>query len=326
MSRAGRWAPWYGAAVGLGGAVAVLAGTVVIREHIPHTIPAFVMIIPIVASSVIAGWRTAVPVAVIAGIGYALLFLPPIGSVRVSLSEDMLVLATFVVVAVVVGVLKAPGSRAPDELVTGRAMLLRGVSHDLRNPLSTIKTISTELLDGPDRYDAATQHELLHRVVDESDRLERIVGNLLSASRVDAGSLVPSLEPHAMGPIVRRCVERLDRSSTHAISVDVEPGLHEVLVDDVQIDQVLTNLVDNALRHTPAGTSVTVRARSCDGGCEVTVIDDGPGVPASGTARPTGLGLTVCRAIVEAHGGTLDVRAPHRHRGTVASFTLRRAP
>ncbi|MBI5089657.1 MAG: PAS domain-containing sensor histidine kinase [Actinobacteria bacterium] len=321
-----RWAWWYGGAVGLAGVTAVLAGAVAIRDHIPHTVPAFLLLIPIVAASVIAGWRVAVPVAVVAALGVALLFLPPIGSVRVSLSEDMLILVTFVVVAIAVGALKSPRPLVePDDVVTGRVMLLRGVSHDLRNPLSTIKTISSELLDGPERYDSATTHALLHRVVDESDRLERIVGNLLSASRVDAGSLVPALEAQPIGPIITRTVTRLDHVPTHTIRVEVESGLHDVLVDDVQIDQVLTNLVDNALRHTPAGTTVLVRARAHADGCEVVVADDGPGLAAAGTTRRAGLGLTVCRAIVEAHGGTLDVREPHSRRGTVAAFTLRRA-
>ncbi|MCU1501039.1 MAG: kdpD 1 [Ilumatobacteraceae bacterium] len=324
-----------GASVGLGGVALVLAATIAVRDHIPTSVPAMLLLIPIVGSSVVADWRVAVPIAVVAAVAYALVFLPPFGSMRVTLSEDVFVLITFVVVASVVGTLKGPRRRRPDErLVEGRALLLRGVSHDLRSPLTTIRTISSELRDGADRFDPDTRDLLLGRVVDESDRLQRIVGNLLSVSRVDAGSLVPSLEPEPIGPILRRCTARLDRGGAHPLVVDVAADLPEVLADAVQIDQVVSNLVENALRHAPPGSAIAVRAQLVGDRVEVSVVDDGPGFSPAARAtlfrpsttnqpRSAGLGLTVCKAIVEAHGGTIAVRDGGSCSGTTVAFTLR---
>lgn len=325
--------------MGLAGIAVIVATMSLVRDQLPHTVPALLLLVPVVAASVIADWRVAVPVAMAAAIAYALAFLPPIGSVRVSVSEDMFVLVTFVIVSVVVGLLKGPRSRREQQRIDERrVVMLRGVSHDLRTPLSTIRTISSELLADPDQFDPTTRERLLGHVVDESARLERIVSNLLSASRVEAGSLQPALEPQWIGPILRRCVERMDRSATHVLALHVDPDLPEVMVDAVQIDQVVTNLIENSLRHTPTGSTVRVEARDLGDVVEVAIVDDGPGftpdarsaldrgVPQPGQ-QTTGLGLTVCAAIVDAHGGTITVRDRHadagaRHTGACVAFTV----
>jgi two-component system, OmpR family, sensor histidine kinase KdpD len=303
--------------------------------HVRPTIPALLLLVPISVAGVLGGALVGVVVAVVAALAYALAFLPPIGHLRIGLTEDVFVLATFVVVAVLVAFIsdarRTRSSTRP--LDDQRAALLRGVSHDLRSPLTTIKSVSTDLLDGPD-YDAATRAELLNMVVDESDRLDRIVGNLLSVSRIDAGALVPERSACDIGEIVATCARRFERLGGNAAGVEVvvQSDLPEVDVDAVQVDQVLTNLVENARRAAPPESSISVRAwRHSDAFVGVSVDDDGPGFdsidhgdafePFRSTTGSSGLGLAVCKAIVEAHGGTITVGRSSDGGGAV-TFTL----
>ena len=334
-----------GLLIGVVGIALVTALFTLFGQSAPTTIPALLLLVPIAAASVMSGWRLAVPLAVVAAFMYALAFIPPIGQVRIGLTEDVFVLITFVVVAVLVGLLKShatpPGDRAL--LDDGRTALLRGVSHDLRSPLTTIRAISSDLLVGGEYYDDGTRHRLLGRVVDESDRLDRIVGNLLSVSRVQAGALNPNREPESVAMLVQRCIGRLNRDGSHRVLTDIPEDLADVSADAVQIDQVLTNLVENAMRHTPAGAVVTVSARQVADRVEIAVRDDGPGFSpdaldhlyrpfstvsrkidggiGGGNDQSTGLGLVVSKAIVEAHGGTILVR-DEPGPGACVSFTL----
>ena len=281
----------WGASAGLGG-IALVVGACY-GDDTSATVPALALLVPIGVASLLAGWCVGVVVAVVAALAYALAFLPPIGHVRIGLTTDVEVLVAFVVVAVLVSLL-ADRRRAPaprEELLDEqRAMLLRGVSHDLRSPLHTIRSVSSDLLAG-DTYDDTTRRSLLGLVADESERLDRIVGNLLSISRVQSGTFAPELAPEALEPILTVGAGRLARTVPSArIVVRVEPGLPEVRVDAVQIDQVLTNLLENALRVTPPGAEVVVAARALGRAeVEVSVVDHGPGFgPARRRRRPAG--------------------------------------
>ena len=184
----------FAAAVGLI-AIAIVAAVFLVLDDVPATIPALLLLAPIPLSSALSGWRIAVPIAIVAAGVFALAFLPPVGSIRIALAEDVFVLGALIFVAVMVGALMDSRRSASDNamLDEGRAVLLRGVSHDLRNPLHTIRTVSSDLLDESITHDDATRAQLLGLVVRETDRLDRIVGNLLSVSQVDAGALLPRL-------------------------------------------------------------------------------------------------------------------------------------
>jgi two-component system, OmpR family, sensor histidine kinase KdpD len=215
-----------------------------------------------------------------------------------------------------------------------RTALLNSVSHDLRTPLASIKASASSLLDREVRWSDAEREEFLTTINSEVDRLTRLVHNLLDMSRIEAGALDPRLVECSLAEVVGPVVRRARAASRQRIDVDVPEELAPVLVDPVRLDQVLTNLLDNA-RGYAAGSPVQVVARQADGRLELRVVDHGPGIPApehervfdqfyrlkGGGRRPegTGMGLAICRGIVQAHGGDLRVETTP---GGGASFVL----
>jgi two-component system, OmpR family, sensor histidine kinase KdpD len=215
-----------------------------------------------------------------------------------------------------------------------RTALLNSVSHDLRTPLASIKASASSLLDREIRWSDAERDEFLATINTEADRLTRLVHNLLDMSRIEAGALDPRLVESSVAEVVGPVVRRARAASGQRVDVDVPEELPPVLVDPVRLDQVLTNLLDNA-RGYAAGSPVQVVARQVGDTVELRVVDHGPGIPGperervfdqfyrlkGGGKRPegTGMGLAICRGIVEAHGGRLRVETTP---GGGASFVL----
>ena len=200
--------------------------------------------------------------------------------------------------------------------------LLSSVSHDLRTPLTTVIGASSALLAQPTLSEDA-RRELLESIRDEALRLDRLVRNLLAMTRLEAGSIAirRELQPleEVVGVVLNRLEERArGRSVVTALPADLPP----VEVDGTLVDQLLTNLLENALRYTPESSPIEIRA-SVDGDrVQVQVVDHGAGIPLDQRQRVfdkfqrlagdrvpggVGLGLAICRAIVEAHGGRIHV-------------------
>ncbi len=217
-----------------------------------------------------------------------------------------------------------------------RQTFIAGVAHDLRNPLAVLR-LSTDLVraGGPE-----PSPERAARVLDavrrQVARLERMVGDLLDAASVEAGSLRLRLDVHDVRAIARDVTDLFVAKGTHTIELDLpsEPVVLEC--DDMRIEQVLSNLVSNALKYSPAGGLVKVRARRAAGEVTLAVSDEGVGMNEeeaaaafepfrrSGSLRDevpgSGLGLFVVRRLVEAHGGVIDLQtAP----GCGATFEIR---
>ena len=172
------------------------------------------------------------------------------------------------------------GAQLDSETSRLRAALFSSVTHDLRTPLASIKAGVSSLLSDDVSYDPAQRRELLTTVLEETDRMNRLVGNLMDLSKIRAGAMVPAREAAAIDEIVDAVVARMRPGLTGVVvRLNVRPDLPEVFVDPVQIDQVLTNLLENAAAHSPPGGEIQVAAAAFRDAIQVRVADQGDGIP-----------------------------------------------
>jgi two-component system sensor histidine kinase KdpD len=218
-----------------------------------------------------------------------------------------------------------------------KSSLLSSVSHELRTPLSTIKAAVTSLLSGEVEWDLAAREDLLAAVEEETDHLNLLVGNLLNMSRIEAGALKPERSWNSLAEIVFSALERMhQQTEKHNIELDVSADLPLVPVDYFQIEQLFINLISNSVKYSPEGTTIHIQAHSDENQqMWVTVRNQGPHVPEEHIERifdkfhrvteadrvtGAGLGLSICKGIVEAHGG--HIWAQNLDKGFAFHFTL----
>ena len=206
-----------------------------------------------------------------------------------------------------------------------RAALLSSVSHDLRTPLTTIKAAASSLLQEDVRWDNEARRGFAQSIEHEADRLNRLVGNLLDMSRIEEGALKPEKEWYSLKALIHDVLGRLrPLLEGRTVHTHLTDDLLLVELDYMQIDQVLTNLIENAVRYTPAGSPIDVSAHIEGEQVMLSVADRGPGIPpadlervfdkfyrvlqnqhGAGYPSGSGLGLAVCKGLVEAHGGRI---------------------
>ena len=202
-----------------------------------------------------------------------------------------------------------------------RHSLLSSVSHDLGTPLTAIAGAAGALVAGGDTLDAATRRDLAETIHEEADRLNRLVENLLDMTRLESGAAPVHREWQPLEGVVGAALRRMGRHlEGHPVSTDLPATLPLVPIDGALIEQVFFNLLDNAVKYTPEGCPIEITAQASNGAVTVSFADRGPGLPAdildrvfekfyraeSATARGgAGLGLTICQAIVSAHGGRI---------------------
>jgi two-component system sensor histidine kinase KdpD len=215
---------------------------------------------------------------------------------------------------------EAQEARMESETNRLRAALFSSVTHDLRTPLASITASVTSLLEDQSPLKGGERRELLETIHHEAGRLNRVVGNLLDLSRMRAGAVTPLKSPTAVDEVIEGVVGRSESLlKDHDFRLLLRDDLPEIPLDVVQIDQALTNVLENAARFTPARKQITVTAARWRDGVQVRVADQGPGIPKEDRERVfepfvrgedstgSGLGLAIARAIVEAHGGTMRI-------------------
>jgi len=222
---------------------------------------------------------------------------------------------------------EASGARELKERDVRRAELLADVCHELRTPLAAIKGFASALLEQDVSFDEATQREFIQTIDTESDRLNILIEQLLAKSRLEAGVLELRKEWRNIRDVVSSIRDRLIvLTARRKLSIAIPDDLPSVVVDENSIGQVITNLVDNAVKYSQEGTRIILEAVAGRESVVVTIKDEGIGIPAelrekvferfyrvkgSKTAevRGTGLGLSVCQGIIQAHGGRIWVES-----------------
>jgi two-component system sensor histidine kinase KdpD len=218
-----------------------------------------------------------------------------------------------------------------------RSSLLSSVSHDLRTPLGVITGATSTLLQDDATIDPAARRELLETAHEEAERLNRLVRNLLDMTRVASGAIHPNKQWHPLDEIIGVALHRLEpRLGGRKVDVKLRADLPPVPLDDVLIEQVFINLLENALKYTPDGSPIEIRATARPGEVEIEVADRGPGVPPDekdhvfekfyrltreGAGGGAGLGLAICRGVIDAHGGRIWVE-DREGGGACFRFTL----
>ncbi|HEU5384005.1 MAG TPA: ATP-binding protein [Ktedonobacteraceae bacterium] len=219
-----------------------------------------------------------------------------------------------------------------------RAALLSSVSHDLRTPLTSIKAAASSLLQRDIHWSDEERQSFMQAIERETDRLNRLVENLLDLSRIESGALTPEKEWHQIDALLHDVLGRMEPLlQGREVKLDLPAEAPPVELDYLMMDQVLTNLLENALRYTPAGSPIEVTLLTSATEVMLSVSDHGPGIPQNDLERifdkfyrvmgqtrqtsGTGVGLSVCRGLVEAHGGRIWAEN-RRSGGAVFRFTL----
>jgi two-component system, OmpR family, sensor histidine kinase KdpD len=218
-----------------------------------------------------------------------------------------------------------------------RTALLDAVTHALRTPLTSIKASVTNLISNPGLADAQRQ-ELLTIINEESDRLNRLVGEAAEMARLDAGEVELNVEPHPIDHVITAALERCRASlGSRVVRVNVAEGLPRARVDVARAREVLVHLIENANQYSPADQPITITAEANGDFVVTSVADRGSGIDDPERAlvfekfyrgkdqrysvEGTGMGLPIAKAIVEAHGGSISLTSQRGH-GSVFSFTL----
>ena len=204
-----------------------------------------------------------------------------------------------------------------------RSSLLSSISHDLRTPLAVIGGSASSLLQGNSQLSEGTPRQVVQTIHDEAQRMTHMVNNILDMTRLEAGLVQLDLQSYHLEEIVGAVLERLkDQFGQRAVNIDIPRDLPMLYVDGVLFEKVLINLLENAAKYTPPHTHIELVASLQDRRIGIQVMDDGPGIPkgseqqifakfyrgqAEGVVKGTGLGLTICSAIIEAHGGRIWV-------------------
>jgi len=310
---------------------ATLAGVGVLRAtRIEPGAAMLLYLVPVILAASRWGRGPAIVAVIASLIGHDVLYVEPRGTLSIARAEEALGLVVLLLTALVTAQLAdavrrndeaahaAAVARRSDELKTA---LLRAVTHDLRTPLASIKASVSALRQPGAAFTDADRAELLSEIEEESDRLERLVRNLLDASRVEAGSLRIHKRPQDMRELVTSAVSRVrPLTASRSVIVDVPEDLPAVGCDYQQIEQVVVNLLENAAVHTPPEAPIAVAAACEDDSVRVEIADRGPGIPAADRerlfgafergatgARGSGLGLAIARGFVEAHAGRIWV-------------------
>lgn len=316
-------------------AVAAVLGGALFRRSEPADI-AMVFLLGIVVVSMRFGLGPSILAAVLSVLAFDFFIIPPRFTFAVEDPHHIVTFAVMFLVAIVIGGLtqrvrsqaeerarlaeEAQNARVQADTEKLRSTLLSSVSHDLRTPLAVITGSASTLVHDDAVLDAATRTDLAQTILEEAERLNRLIRNLLDMTRLESGAVKVRKEWQPLEEVVGAALGRADaRLSNRDVQVRLPADLPLAPFDGVLVEQVLINLLENAAKYSGGG-SIEITAAAGEDEIVVQVADRGPGIPAGDEARVfekfhravregspggVGLGLAICRAIVDAHGGRL---------------------
>ena len=317
-----------------------LQQALLIEEHITTLFVFAVFLISLFTGRY--GWGIVAAFASMILVNYAFTF--PYFMLNFALMDNALSAVVMITIALLTGMLTTKVRqneiiRAEGEKERMRANLLRAVSHDLRTPLTTIYGSSAALLEDRDKLSRAQQDEMLRGIREDADWLVRMVENLLSVTRIDSGQVRLDKTPTVLEELVDSVLVKFhSRNPGQAVELDLPEELLLIPMDAMLIQQVLLNLLDNAVKHAEGMTWLRLKVFSLRGYAVFEVADNGCGIrpdrleglfrgyssredTADGSKRGAGIGLSVCATIIKAHGGTITVENA-KSGGAVFRFAL----
>jgi two-component system sensor histidine kinase KdpD len=235
--------------------------------------------------------------------------------------------------------LEADRAKLASEADRLRSALLTSISHDLKTPLAGIIGAVGTLRDFGNILNESSKRDLLATIHEEAERLNRFIANLLDMTKIESGALEPGTGLYDIGEIVGSALQRAGKVlSDHRVEVEMSGMLPMLKLDPVLFEQVLFNILDNAAKHAPAGSTISVRAWQSDGTVTLQILDEGEGIPPEDLERifdkfyrarkgdrvpaGTGLGLPICRGFIEAMDGTIEAANRSDRSGAVITIKL----
>ena len=322
--------------------IILVAGATLVCEFIrPYLVPTNMVMVyqlAVVIAAVKLGLRPAIATSLIGVLAFDFFFVPPRLTFSVNDKEYLVTFFGFIIIGVIISTLVDKVRKQSEEQIRlsrqaeqARILqaqekleraLLNSISHDLRTPLVSIKGALSALKDNGEQLSNYARQELMETAFDETERLNRFVGNLLDMTRIESGGIRIKIEPCEVEELIGCALDAMEsRLGKREVMVELPAGLSLVPLDMVLMNQVLVNLLDNANKHASEDSPIEIKVSEIDNWSIIQVSDHGPGVPDPELTRifdkfyhiavperagGTGLGLSICKGFVEAHGGSIS--------------------
>jgi two-component system sensor histidine kinase KdpD len=305
--------------------IMTLFGEFVKRKLEPTNIVMFYLLAVVIAA-IRWGQGVATVTSILSILAFDFFLVPPYLTLGVADLQYIFTFIAFLVVGIVISTLASKTKeqviqRQKEKLQTA---LLNSISHDLRTPLSSVTGSLSALLDNDAGLDDITRKELLETAFTESDHLNKLVGNLLDMTRMEAGALQINRKACELRDVLGATLEQLKENiGARNIRIDIPKDFPEISVDFLFMMKVFFNLIDNSLKYSPVNTPIDIKAAAFKDKVRIEVKDQGIGIPQGDLKRifekfyrverpqkisGTGLGLSICKGIIEAHGGQISAQ------------------